>query len=155
MSTEGFNIADDHIPGEHVNVYLEEYATRFDLYKHMRFNCSVVSAVDNGPLGWTLMMSVQTDEGQKQSHQTMASKLVIATGVTSEPFIPVLQGKDNFDAPIFHTSELPTEEKGLGAFKHVVLLSGAKYSWDLACAYASAGIQVDWVIRESGHGPIW
>jgi hypothetical protein len=150
MSTAGFNLADDHIPGEHVNNYLQEYAAYFDLKKHMRFGCTVESAVDEGPAGWMLTV---TDNTTKQNIR--ASRLIIATGLTSEPFMPKLKGREVFDAPIYHSSEFAKAEHGLGDFKKVVLLSGAKFSWDIACAYASAGINVDWVIRESGHGPCW
>jgi hypothetical protein len=154
MSTEGFNLANDHIPGEHVNGYLNKYAREYDLEKHIRLNCSVDSAVDEGEAGWTLTVEHKLDSMPIMS-TIKVKKLIMATGLTSEPFMPTMEGKQHFGAPIYHTSELAKAENGLGPFKKVVLLSGAKFSWDIACAYASAGIQVDWVIRESGHGPCW
>ncbi|KAJ4336239.1 hypothetical protein N0V87_005531 [Didymella glomerata] len=154
MKTDGFDLMNDHIPGEHVNEYLHDFATTFDLLKYMRFNASVELAVDNGLSGWTLTVA---DRSSSEASETIIKtlKLIVATGLTSEPFMPKLQGKHTFDAPIYHTSEFAKAENGLGAFKKVVLLSGAKFSWDIACAYASAGVQVDWIIRESGHGPCW
>ncbi|CAO2647203.1 Nn.00g081250.m01.CDS01 [Neocucurbitaria sp. VM-36] len=154
MSVEGFDLVDDHIPGEHVNEYLQKYAKRFGLAEHMRFNCTVDLAIDQGSAGWTLAVT-QVMQEKKLTYRVAAAKLIIATGLTSEPFMPKLEGREEFDAPIYHTSEFAKAEHGLGSFKKVVLLSGAKFSWDIACAYASAGIQVDWVIRESGHGPCW
>lgn len=154
MNTEGYSLADDHIPGEHVNDYLLNYANKFDLMKHMRFNCIVDSAVDQGQSGWDLTIK-EGLIGSRVSKLIHASKLIMATGLTSEPFMPKLEGWEGFDAPIYHTSEFAKAENGLGPYKKVVLLSGAKFSWDIACAYASAGIHVDWVIRESGHGPCW
>ncbi len=154
MKTAGFDLVDDHIPGEHVNEYLHEYAKHFDLLKHLRFNTSVELAVDNGLSGWTLTVADRSTK-QKKEAIIQASRLVVATGLTSEPFMPKLDGRETFDAPIYHTSEFARAESGLGNFKKVVLLSGAKFSWDIACAYAMAGIQVDWIIRESGHGPCW
>lgn len=154
MDTEGFNMVDDHIPGGHVNEYLHQFATRFNLEKHLQFNCNVEAAVDNGETGWTLTVE-QTVKGSATPYTIEASRLVLATGLTSEPSMPTLDGKDAFNAPIYHSSELAKAEKGLGHFQKVVLLGGAKYSWDLAYAYALAGVQVEWVIRESGHGPCW
>ena len=154
MSTDGYSLENDHIPGEHVNEYLCEYADKFDLLRHMRFNRSVKSAVDEGDAGWTL--TVVDEKSREGRHTTVkAKKLIMATGLTSQPFLPKLKGKESFGAPVYHTSEFAKAENGLGPYKKVVLLSGAKFSWDIACAYASAGIQVDWVIRESGHGPCW
>ncbi|KAF2731876.1 FAD/NAD(P)-binding domain-containing protein [Polyplosphaeria fusca] len=154
MSTEGFNLADDHIPGEHVNEYLYSYARKFDLLKYMRFRHSVESATDEGDLGWSLTIVDESVESNKTT-QIKAAKLIVATGLTSEPFMPNLLGKSDFGAPIYHTSEFAKESNGLGPYKKVVLLSGAKFSWDIACAYASAGVHVEWIIRESGHGPCW
>lgn len=156
MNTEGFNLANDHIPGEHVNEYLHNFAKRFDLERHMRFNCTVTSAIDQGgPSGWTLSITHQPPPTPPSPYQISALKLIVATGLTSEPFMPQLPGKASFNASIYHTSEFAKAEGGLGPFQKVVLLSGAKFSWDIACAYASAGVQVDWVIRASGHGPCW
>jgi cation diffusion facilitator CzcD-associated flavoprotein CzcO len=154
MSTEGFNPANDHIPGEHVNDYLRKYAKDFGLEKYLRFNCSVTSAIDEGDAGWT--MAVEQNQGPTKLRYSISTrKMIVATGLTSEPFMPVMEGRYDFEAPIYHTSQLAKAENGLGGFKKVVILSGAKFSWDMACAYASAGVQVDWVIRESGHGPCW
>ncbi|KAH7413909.1 hypothetical protein DE146DRAFT_601510 [Phaeosphaeria sp. MPI-PUGE-AT-0046c] len=154
MNTEGFDLADDHIPGEHVNRYLEEYVKTFDLEKYIRFNCNVASAVDEGSKGWIVAVK-QESAASQSSYAIKTAKLIVATGLTSEPFLPVMDGKDHFQRPIYHISELAKNENGLGSFKKVVLLSGAKFSWDIACAYAVRGVQVDWVIRESGHGPCW
>ena len=154
MKTEGFSLANDHIPGEHVNQYLHDFTKSFNLLKYMRFNISVELAVDNGLSGWTLTVADRSTK-EKSESVIKTSKLIVATGLTSEPFMPKLDGRETFNAPIYHTSEFAKAENGLGLFKKVVLLSGAKFSWDIACAYASAGVQVDWVIRESGHGPCW
>ncbi|KAJ4993405.1 hypothetical protein SVAN01_00953 [Stagonosporopsis vannaccii] len=154
MNTDGFNLENDHIPGEHVNQYLHNYVTAFDLKRHLRLNTRVESAVDNGSLGWTLTLA-DMSPNQEPETTVKTKRLIIATGLTSEPFMPRLDRKEDFIAPIYHTSEFAKAEGGLGAFKNVVILSGAKFSWDIACAYASAGKQVDWIIRKSGHGPCW
>jgi cation diffusion facilitator CzcD-associated flavoprotein CzcO len=154
MKTDGFNLENDHIPGEHVYQYLCEYAKQFNLTKHIRLNTSVELAVDRGSSGWTLTVADRTLT-KASATVIKTSKLIVATGLTSEPFMPKVIGRDEFQAPVYHTSEFAKAENGLGTFKKVVLLSGAKFSWDIACAYASAGVQVHWVIRESGHGPCW
>jgi hypothetical protein len=153
MSTEGFDLVNDHIPGEHVHEYLFSYAQKFDLLKHMRFNSNIESAIDDGESGWTLVVNKPSEP--TVTEKIKARKLIVATGLTSEPFLPRLEGREKFVAPVYHSSEFARAEKGLGAFKKVVVLGGAKSSWDIACTYASAGIEVDWIIRKSGHGPVW
>ncbi|PSN74512.1 dimethylaniline monooxygenase (N-oxide forming) [Corynespora cassiicola Philippines] len=154
MDTHGYNPANDHIPGENVNEYLNQYALKFDLMRYMRFNWAVESATDEGHSGWTLK-TTETQSGTKIFHMIKASKLVIATGLTSEPFIPIINGGEVFGAPTYHSSQFSIAENGLGPYKRVALLGGAKFSWDIACAYAAAGVQVNWIIRQSGHGPCW
>ncbi|EMD67133.1 hypothetical protein COCSADRAFT_135788 [Bipolaris sorokiniana ND90Pr] len=154
MDTEGFDLVDGHIPGEHVNKYLHSYVETFNLAKHIRLETSVKSAVDQGPMGWMLTVSRYTNSTETD-YQIEALRLVVATGLTSEPLMPKLDGKETFGAPIYHSSEFAKAEGGLGPYKKIALLSGAKFSWDIAYAYASAGVQVDWIIRESGHGPCW
>ncbi|KAF2865789.1 flavin-binding monooxygenase-like protein-like protein [Massariosphaeria phaeospora] len=154
MSTEGYDPQNDHIPGEHVNEYLLDYVNKYNLIRHIRFNSSVESAIDNGDAGWTLVVA-DTKRPQREIVKIRARKLVLATGLTAEPFMPSLEGRETFSTPIYHSSEFAKAEDGPGQYKKVVLLSGAKFSWDIACAYASAGVHVDWIIRESGHGPCW
>jgi len=35
------------------------------------------------------------------------------------------------------------------------VVGGSKYAWDAVYAYVTAGVRVNWVIRESGRGPTW
>jgi lysine/ornithine N-monooxygenase len=154
MSTEGLDLENDHIPGEHVNEYLHSFVKEFSLMRYMRFNTSVKSAVDNGSEGWTLTV-VQRANMSNSEYEINAAKLAVATGLTSEPLMPELVGKEAFGAPIYHSSELAKAENGLGPVENVALLNGAKVSSDIAYAYATAGVQVDWIIRKSGHGSCW
>lgn len=98
---------------------------------------------------------------------------MVATGLSSEEFLPKFDGEETFSAPIFHSKHFPKYADTLDTAKSVTVLGGTKSAWDAVYAYASKGIQVDWVIRgmfgaqcaryfhgsnihiESGHGPIW
>lgn len=84
-------------------------------------------------------------------------KLIVATGLTSEPYLPSFKGQESFGVPLFHVRDLkPYETKVLHQHGQRVAIFGVtKSSWDAAYTYATAGMQVDWIIRESGHGPIW
>jgi cation diffusion facilitator CzcD-associated flavoprotein CzcO len=126
-STEGFNLENDYIPGEHINEYLHSYVKEFSLMKYMRFNTSVKSAVNNGSEGWTLTVVQRVDMSDSE-YGINAARVVVATGLTSEPLMPELVGKEAFSASIYHSCELAKAEGGLGSFKNVALLSGAKFS---------------------------
>ncbi|KAJ9660986.1 hypothetical protein H2201_006714 [Coniosporium apollinis] len=142
-----------HIPGPVVHSYLCAYAEKFDLARLVRLSTEVNVVEDRGAVGWKLTVVDVTEPAKKS--EIRASKLVVATGLTSEPFMPELKGRDDFGTPVLHSSEFAKQTDGLGPYKKVVIMSGAKFSWDIAYAYASAGVKVDWVIRASGHGPCW
>lgn len=140
----------EHIPGQVVHDYLRKYAEKFDVYRRIRFQTKVETA-ERTQGGWILKMQ---QNGNKT--QLLARKLVVATGLTSEPFIPDIAGSESFDAPLFHCRDLKDQADTL--FKSatsVAIFGGTKSAWDAAYAFASQGITVDWIIRESGHGPIW
>jgi dimethylaniline monooxygenase (N-oxide forming) len=81
-------------------------------------------------------------------------KLIDATGMTSQPHIPLIPGSERFRGQSLHHKDfgqstfLQDETK-----KNVVVLGGAKSAADVAYASAKAGKTVSWVIRKDGNGP--
>jgi cation diffusion facilitator CzcD-associated flavoprotein CzcO len=138
------------IPGTVVQKYLENYAKRFGVLGLIRFKSKVETAERKEGDGWIL--TVSSGGQQKQIH---TSKLVVATGLTSEPFMPAFAGSDKFDGLIFHSKDFRRQANSLETAKSVVVYGGHKSAWDAAYEYAVAGAQVHMVIRESGHGPVW
>ena len=141
----------DHIPGEVIQRYLEAYAAHFGFTNRIRLNTRVCSAEKKDDASWFLSVS---SEGKDSSIAT--AKLIMATGITSQPYLPTFDGQDSFDAPLFHCRDLlEYEPEVLKAQKKVTVFGGTKSAWDAVYACASSDMQVDWIIRESGHGPIW
>jgi hypothetical protein len=144
-----------HIPGQVVHEYLKKYAENFDVLKLCCFGENVKAAekLDNNS-GWIL--TVEKPAGSGQTHKVSTCKLVVATGLTSEPFVPEFSGGPDFNAPIIHCGNLLGHSEALFASaNNVVVFGGTKSAWDAAYECATRGIHVDWVIRESGHGPTW
>ena len=81
-------------------------------------------------------------------------KLVVASGMTSEPHWPKLANRDLFTGTVVH-------QEGFGAspvvssdkIQNVVVLGGAKSAADMVYACVKAGKTVTWLIRDSGAGP--
>lgn len=139
-----------HIPGHVLHTYLKNYAAKFDLVERIRFQTKVETVERREGEGWLLTVSSSGQQGQ-----VLAEKLIIATGLTSEPFVPAFQGDHNFNPPIFHCRDFPSHAKSLKTAESVAVFGGTKSGWDTAYAYARAGVEVNMVIRESGHGPVW
>ncbi|KAH7317910.1 hypothetical protein BKA65DRAFT_609527 [Rhexocercosporidium sp. MPI-PUGE-AT-0058] len=126
-----------HIPGPVVHDYLTAFAKKFGMLERTRFNCRVES-VERGRDGWLL-----------------TKKLIVATGMTSQPSLPDFEGQEDFGQPLFHSRDFVKHQETLQTVKRVTILGGTKSAWDPVYAYATNGVHVDWVIRESGHGPCW
>ena len=140
-----------HIPGQVVHDYLVAYAKHFGFYDRIQCNSEVNVAECKGNDGWLLSISTT----QETKRQLLARKLIVATGLTSEPFVPLLPGRKAFQGPIFHSKELAKNDSKLSAMSSIVVLGNNKSAYDSAYAYAVQGVKMHLVIRESGKGPLW
>ena len=170
MDEKTFGVkAGEFIPGPTVHKYLSSYAELFDIKRRIRLG-SWVHTVERSSSGAWLLDYSQSDStsgagrtndggGVNQTQkQILAKKLVISSGLTTDPCIPSLPGSESFNAPLFHAKYLLDnfpETSSTPASKNIVIYGSAKSAYDAVYAYASHGISVDWIIRESGHGPVW
>jgi cation diffusion facilitator CzcD-associated flavoprotein CzcO len=145
-----------HVPGEVAHQYLRAYAENFGFYSKIRFN-SRVDTIERKSEGSWLVTYVE--EGLSASagmiHEILTRKLIVATGVFSEPYMPTFEGTESFDAPLFHSKDLAAQEQVIRAAESVVIVAGSKSGYDAAYLAASSGVEVDWIIRPSGRGAIW
>ncbi|KAL2164834.1 hypothetical protein VTH06DRAFT_130 [Thermothelomyces fergusii] len=153
MDSETFGVKPgEHPAGEVMFEYLRQYAQRFGILDKIRYDSVVTTARHQGgdEGGWTL-----TVQNRDAPRQVFARKLVMAAGLTSEPFMPHIKGQERFGVPLFHSRDFAKHSDTLDSAKRVTVFGGTKSAWDVVYAYASRGVKVDWVIRASGHGPIW
>ncbi|PHH61271.1 hypothetical protein CDD82_2168 [Ophiocordyceps australis] len=141
-----------HIPGKVVNSYLKAYAANFGLDGLVRLETRVLAAehLEQGG-GWIL--TVAQPDGTEA--RILTRRLILATGLTSEPFVPQFEGQESFGGRVFHGKQFQENRDTLQTAKSVVVMGGSKFAWDAVYAYATAGVTVNWVIRASGHGPAW
>lgn len=144
--------AGEHIPGHVVHMYLQAYAKKFDVFRRIRFRSKVDTVEKLHDGGWLVNVTGTSSDVRTN---IVTKKLILATGLTSEPLFPKLKGMESFEAPLFHAKNFLEYSDTLKTAKNVVVFGGNKSGWDVAYAYASSGIKVDFVIRASGHGPVW
>lgn len=143
------------VPGEVIHRYIRAYAEEFGLYSLIRFNTKVQTIEKTDEKGW-LVTSIRSSEGDNGSiSQIHTRKLILATGLFSDPNMPVLQGADNFGAPLFHIKDLAVQKDMVRDANRVTVLSASKSGYDAAYMAASSGVEVDWIIRSSGKGAAW
>ncbi|KAE8331958.1 hypothetical protein BDV39DRAFT_167905 [Aspergillus sergii] len=140
-----------HIPGTVIQQYMERFVEHFQLSEFIRLNTRVRIAEHNSDGTWTL--TIDDTDGEKT---VVSKKLIVCTGITSQPYLPTITGQDTFDAPLFHCRDLPQHQDAvLQPNKRITVLGGTKSAWDAVYAAATAGAHVDWIIRDNGHGPVW
>ncbi|ETS74703.1 hypothetical protein PFICI_13187 [Pestalotiopsis fici W106-1] len=159
MTTETFGVKPgEHIPGRVCHEYLTKYAEKFNIIDCIRYHTKVEVAEHQREGGWVLTLNTVTGDGKGAgvSKKIWAEKLVVATGLTSEPFLPHIEGQELYNAPLFHGRDLIHHVgSNIGPKKRATVFGGTKSGWDAVYAYATRGVEVDWVIRKSGHGPAW
>ena len=98
--------------------YLNFVADKFDLRKHMQFNCRVESArYDEAANLWRLEVS---------DGRTLSCRFVILTvGLLSIPTPPRIEGMDSFRGRSFHTFHWPHEPVPMAGKKVAVIGTGA------------------------------
>ena len=157
MGFERFGVKPgQHITGEAVHDYLAQFTEHFDLMSRMCLRQKVESAelLDNGT--WLLhIVSAESGQSHPETQTVVASKLVVATGLTSKPFVPIFAGQENFNRDLFHAKELRDRAHNLENAKQVVVLGGNKSAWDTCFFAAKTGAHVHMVMRPGGGGPSW
>jgi cation diffusion facilitator CzcD-associated flavoprotein CzcO len=98
--------------------YLNYVADKFDLRKHMQFNCTVKAAhFDETNTLWRL----QVDDGRELTCRFM----MMALGLLSMPTMPRYDGMDTFQGQSFHTFHWPHEPIEITGKKVAVIGTGA------------------------------
>lgn len=140
-----------HIPGAVLHRYLTDFAHHFGFFDKIQFRTKVDVVEPTEAGGWKL--SVSAPDGERV---ILASKLILATGLTSTPNMPTYKGSSDFGAPFFHAKDFCREAPNLTEVKNAVVVGGAKSAFDVAYALVEDGSTVDLVIRDTGgHGPVW
>jgi len=83
------------------------------------------------------------------------TRLIVATGLASDPAKPKFEGMEGFQAPLFHSRDFLKNADVLEKAQRVCITGGGKSPFDVAYAFANTGTTVDWVIRESSHGRVY
>lgn len=141
-----------HIDGTVMHKYLNDYVDHFGFRDRIRLGATVKSAELMKEGSWLIQYDWQTSEKDANDMTLVAKKLVLATGTTSEPFIPQIPGSDTFGGPLFHSKEFADRTADMCAAKNIVVLGGSKSSADCVYLNAQAGRHVDWVIRGTPEG---
>ncbi|KAL9619966.1 MAG: hypothetical protein Q9160_005435 [Pyrenula sp. 1 TL-2023] len=144
------------IPGDVLHEYLNDYARHFSIDGSIQLNVKVLCAELRPDDSWLLTLR-RNNELESAPWTISTKRLAVASGMTTEPNLPVLKGQSSFDRPIFHSLDFVKCRRYSAANppKRVAVLGSAKSAWDAAYTYAAENVHVDWIIRRDGAGPTW
>jgi len=146
---------EEHIPGKVVFDYFEQYAEKHDLTRRI-LSMSKIRSAEKIETGWRLTVIDGHLPASNQSRVVTCSKLIVATGLTSDPAPINIRGQEKFEAPVINFAHFRQEATRLLAepsVQHVAVYGGSKAAYDAVYMLASNGKRVSWIIRASGHGP--
>lgn len=143
---------DRYISGNTINEYLRDFAQNNDLTGAIRLQTKVrsIEKQHNKASNWLLTTE---NGGQESSLQT--TKLIVASGASSGPYMPEFP-RSNFTKPIIHSAQLGVSLSNIKSpgVQRVVVLGAAKSAYDTVFLMLKQGKKVDWVIRTDGTGPL-
>ena len=130
-----------HIPGHVIQKYMEAYVQHFNFADCIRLEHHVESARHNLDGTWQLSVLHGADTTTIDT-----KKMIVATGITSQAYLPTFQGQENFGAPLFHCRDLlQYQDAVLQPGERATVFGGTKSAWDAAYVCATAGMKVDWM----------
>ena len=95
-----------HVPGEVVYKYFEAFATQYDLHRRIRLSCRVETVEKCSDGSW-FISAIQ----DKQPITINTRRLIVATGLASEPVMPQYPGAPSFERPLLHCRDLASHHE--------------------------------------------
>lgn len=147
-------------PARYTTAYLESYVDDHiyagrSIRDRILFNSSVDNVIrtteqEEPGVEWTIVYNT--------NQKIRTSKLIDATGMTSQPSIPNIPGSSEFKGRSLHHKSWGQEQPDLlndPSIQSICIIGGAKSAADVAyaCAKAPGERKVHWIIREDGNGP--
>ena len=118
--------------------YIRAYADRFDLRRHISFECPVERAIPAGGF-WELRLG---DGGTRRCHY-----LICANGVTWVPTTATWPGEYSGEVRHAVTYRSPREFAG----RRVLVVGGGNTGADIACDASATADQAFWSVRRGYH----
>jgi cation diffusion facilitator CzcD-associated flavoprotein CzcO len=146
----------DTFEAKYVTQYLEDYVDSH-IYNGVSLRSRIlfkhaVRNVEKRDSEWIIHAEIST--GSQQIFRAL--KLVVATGHTSIPNMPLLPNQNEFNGHILHHKDFGKASRSFLAdpnCKNIAVLGGGKSAVDMVYESIKKGKNVSWIIRKSGEGP--
>ncbi|KAK0388027.1 hypothetical protein NLU13_4271 [Sarocladium strictum] len=156
MDGETYGLTEgQHIPAATLHRYLTDFSKKFGIFERTRFDTKVVAIESTPSDTWKVTVTSSKASGPEEVLET--EKLIMATGLTSEPNLPTYPGQETFTSQFFHAKDFCAKSETVNTCKRAVIVGAGKSALDCAYAFASNpnSEQVHVIIRPAGDGPVW
>lgn len=130
--------ADEFPTARQVFKYLKSYTKHFRLESHLNLSTEVLSISrrnpDNNGSHSQFDVTVRPVEDPSDVDTHVFDFVIVCTGVFSKPNVPQIEGQEDFNGSLIHSSEMMNRDMLSG--KRVVVVGGGKSAHD--CAYIAA-----------------
>lgn len=127
-------------------IYLQEYATHFDLNELIRFGVLVDEVTKTPGGGYEVTMS---EVGAQHSVLEKWDAVAVCSGLHNVPRVPVFPGQESFEGEILHSSAY--RDPSVFADKRVLVIGTGETAFDLGHAAATDG-KAQSVTLSTRHG---
>ncbi|KAL8865358.1 MAG: hypothetical protein Q9174_006929, partial [Haloplaca sp. 1 TL-2023] len=148
-------------PGKYTTTYLESYIDNH-IYSGQTIRNRILFSATVDEIARILNPEASDGANWKITYNSgrhlLCFKLIDATGMTSQPFIPTLPGSSEFKGKSLHHKSFGQSQSLLlsdPSIQSIVIIGGAKSAADVAYSCAESPLQreIYWIIREDGNGP--
>ena len=135
--------------GAQLQAYMESYARHFDLLDRIRLRSKVEALVPKPDDDGWLVRYTNGDTGEQA--ERAFDFLVVATGLYSNPYMPVFPDRERFQGEIYHSSKYTSPEQVVD--RKVVVVGYGKSALDIAVDASKHASEVTLLFREP-HWPV-
>lgn len=129
--------------------YLENYATHFNV-SPLYNRCVELATFDENTKKWNLKVKNTGSAGDSEDFEEYSTKfLVVATGETTDAYIPEIEGLSGFKGDILHSTEFKNGEKF--AKKNVLVVGSGNSGMEISLDLADFGANTSIVVRSPVH----
>ena len=137
MSFKDFSISKDWpniMEQERIQTYLRDYAEHFGLYDLIKFNTTVKRVKIEENFDHKFKVTTVPTDMNCGIHETTSyyDYVIVWNGHQSVPYMPELEGKDEFKGKILHVHSLRKFDKEEYDNKNILIVGGSFSGWDIA-----------------------
>ncbi len=131
---------------EDVRNYLEAYADHFNVRPLIQFQSEVTDVSRSTTDPDRLTVTVKSSEGEQSETKHEFDFVVVCNGVLHEPRIPHVEGVDEFNGQVLHSSSVKEDTYKKG--DNVLVVGAGKSAFDCAARAAKQGVSPTLVFRK-------